>query len=139
MPNSRAAFVLLCVIAGAFGAAVEAEAASGYAVGQESVVGVGLAHSGGAAAANDASTVWYNPAGMVRFNDPRARWHLVIGGALIVPSIDYDERRSVLANGVTPVTGNEAGDAGVVVGVPHIYAIWDYATNVKFGLGINAP
>ena len=139
MTNFRAALVSICALAGALGAAGESQAASGYGVGQESVVGVGNAHSGGAAAAGDASTVWYNPAGMMRFNDPRYRYHLMVGGVLIVPSVDYDERRSVLADGVTPVTGNEAGDAGVIVGVPNVYAIWNYADDVKFGLGINAP
>ena len=40
--------------------------AAGYAVGQDSVSGAGTAYAGGAAGAADASTVFANPAGMVK-------------------------------------------------------------------------
>ncbi len=38
--------------------------ASGLAIGTQSGSGTGNAFAGGAASAEDASTVWYNPAGM---------------------------------------------------------------------------
>ena len=44
--------------------------------------GIGNAFAGGAAVAEDASTVWYNPAGMTRLKGPQ----FVIAGHYIHPS-----------------------------------------------------
>jgi len=57
----------------AFGAA--------FALSEQSVSGLGNAYAGGAAAAEDASTVWSNPAGMARFSTAQ----IVAGVAIITP------------------------------------------------------
>ncbi|WP_276750453.1 outer membrane protein transport protein [Chlorogloeopsis fritschii] len=40
--------------------------ASGFALSEQSVKGLGNAFTGGAAAVNDASTIFFNPAGLTR-------------------------------------------------------------------------
>ena len=54
--------IALCVVVSSAGIA----SAAGFAVSEKSVKGLGSAFAGGAASAEDASTVYYNPAGMVR-------------------------------------------------------------------------
>jgi len=110
-----------------------AEAASGYAVGQESPSGTGLAHAGGAAAASDASTVWANPAGMTRLGS-----EAVVGLHLIVPRVRFENRGSVLFDG-TAIPGSEGGNGSYGVGIPNLYGVWDAAPALRLGLGINTP
>ena len=110
-----------------------AQAASGYAVGHESPSGAGVANAGGAAAAQDASTVWANPAGMTRLGS-----EVVAGLHVIVPHIDYDDRGSTLFNGA-PVPGGEGGNGGYGVPIPNLYGVWSVSPALKLGLGLNAP
>ena len=82
--------------------------ASAFALAEQGVSGLGNAYAGAAAAAEDASTVWWNPAGMSRL--PRGK-HLLLGAHVIVPSTKFKNRAS------TPALGaNEGGDAGDTVG-----------------------
>jgi long-chain fatty acid transport protein len=108
--------------------------ASGYGVGQESVSAMGVANAGGAAAATDASTVFFNPAGMTKIQGNM----LTFGAAAIFPYVDYDEGRSRLFDG-TRVTGGEGGDGGQEAVVPHFYGIYTRDNGIKLGLGVNSP
>ncbi len=108
--------------------------AAGYAVGQESVSGMGVAYAGGAAAAGDVSTVFYNPAGMTRIRGDQ----VMFGGAGIFPLVDYDEQGSLLFNG-QPYGGGEGGDGGQDVLVPHFYGVWSEDYGIKLGLSVNSP
>src|SRR2546430_17353368 len=60
----------------------EARAAA-FALYEQGVSGLGNAYAGAAAVAEDATTVWWNPAGMSRLG---AGKHFVIGGLFIFPS-----------------------------------------------------
>jgi len=62
----------------AFGAA--------FAVQTQSGSGLGNAYAGGAAAAEDASTVWSNPAGMARFSTIQ----IAVAANLIAPSFKFN-------------------------------------------------
>ncbi len=108
--------------------------AAGYAVGQESVTGMGLAYAGGSAAANDVSTVFFNPAGMTRIDGRKLMW----GGATIFPSIQFREQNSTLFDGTT-TSGGEGGSGEQNVFIPHFYGIYTATNGMKFGLGINSP
>ena len=50
-----------------------------FALAEQNGSGMGTAFAGGAAIAEDASTVWYNPAGMTRLTRPQ----LVVAGSYI--------------------------------------------------------
>ena len=69
----------------AFGAA--------FASQEQSVSGLGNAYAGGAAAAEDASTVWSNPAGMSRFSTAQ----IVVGVNIITPSAKFHDSGSLPA------------------------------------------
>lgn len=108
--------------------------AAGYAVDFQSVSGAGTAYAGGAAAASDASTIHYNPAGMALLDGDQ----MVIGGHYIAPFIDFDNGGAVIFDG-TPITGGNGGDGGKNAVIPNFYYVSDRGGGLKFGLGINAP
>jgi long-chain fatty acid transport protein len=110
--------------------------ASGFALAEQSASGLGNAFAG-AAAANDASTVWYNPAGMTRLkkSDAVAAFHS------ITPSIEFTDNGSTgsFLVGSPASTGGDGGDAGHAAIVPNIYYTMPLDDGITFGLGINGP
>lgn len=100
---------------------------------ENSPAGLGNAFAGGAAIAEDASTVWYNPAGLTRLPGTQ----LVVGGHFIKPSLEFSgSARTVLG---TPISGSDGGDAGESAFVPNLYLSHQYANGISTGIGINAP
>src|SRR5262245_22059672 len=67
------------------GVAAPASAAF-FQIAEQSASAMGNANAGGAAIAEDASTVWFNPAGMTRLAGPQ----LALGGHYIRPSFKAD-------------------------------------------------
>ena len=57
-------------------------AASAFALIEQGVKGLGNAYAGGAASADDASTVFFNPAGMTRLSGRQ----FAVAGHLVTPS-----------------------------------------------------
>ncbi len=108
--------------------------AGGYGVGYESVVATSLAGAGGGAAAGDASTSYFNPAGMMLLD----RTQLTTGAHLIIPEIEFTNRGTRSRNGVL-VPGNNGGDGGEDAAVPHLYGVWAVKPHTRLGLSINSP
>lgn len=111
---------------------------AGFALIEQSVSGLGNAFAGGAASAEDASTVFYNPAGMTRLNGQQVS----AGAHLIIFSAKFSNEGSThVLQGVTgvPLAGNNGGDAGVAKVVPNAYYTIKLNDRLSFGLGVNAP
>jgi len=127
--------VCAVVVASAFSivSANEASAAA-FALSEQGASGLGNAYAGAAAAAEDASTLWWNPAGMARLPNGR---HFAIAGTLISPSTEFSNRSSV-APGARPL-GSEGGDAGDIAFVPSMFFAMDFGSRWNFGVGVNAP
>lgn len=107
--------------------------ASGFAILEQSVRGLGNAFSG-SAAAEDASTIFFNPAGLTRLSGKS----VVGAGFYIFPSALFSNSGSTIITG-TPLTGDNGGNGGESVFVPNLYTAWDISDRLKFGLGINSP
>ena len=107
---------------------------AGFAITEQSVSGLGNAFAGGAAIAQDASTIFYNPAGLVRIPG----FQLVAGSSVIVPSFRFDNEGSTHAS-LSPLAGNSGGDARVTKGVPNLYLSQRVSDRLTLGLGINSP
>jgi long-chain fatty acid transport protein len=124
--------VLLTVIAliGFSGSAF----AAGFALIEQSVKGLGTAFSGGAAVAEDASTVYFNPAGMTRLKGTQ----VTAAVHTIMPSTKFKEESATNAFGID-LTGGDGGEGGVVGFAPNFYFSETFDTGWSFGLGINAP
>jgi len=108
-------------------------AASGFALIEQSGSGLGNAFAGGAASAEDASTVFFNSAGMSQIKGSQ----VVVAIHAIKPSAKFSDTGSSAAAG-RPL-GGDGGDAGSLAYVPNIYYVMDAGKDMKFGLGINAP
>jgi len=113
-------------------ASLEAQAA-GFALIEQNASGLGNAYAGQAAAAYDASTVFFNPAGMTRLGGPQ----IVLSGHLIKPRAEFRDNGSTAAPLQT--LGGNGGDAGGVGFVPNLYYTHPVNDRLTLGIGINAP
>jgi long-chain fatty acid transport protein len=104
-----------------------------FQLAENSPAGLGNAFAGGAAIAEDASTVWFNPAGLTRLTGTQ----LVVGGHFIAPSLEFDGSASTVLG--TPIAGNDGGDAGESAFVPNIYLSHSYGNGWSTGIGVNVP
>ena len=135
MPFARNVFALSVASALAFAFVHEARA-SAFALHEQGVSGLGNAYAGAAAAAEDASTVWWNPAGMARLPSGK---HVLLGGHLIIPSTKFSDNGSVSALQSNPALAGNGGDAGAAAFVPNVFFAMDLNPAWSVGLGINVP
>ena len=138
MSAYRVLAVLLTLgIGGVLSAIPRGAAAAGFAISEQSVKGLGTAYAGAAAAAEDGSTIYYNPAGMSRLTGTQ----VVFGGQVIMPSTHFSNSGSNLGGALSafPLTGNDGGDGGVTAFVPNIYVTHSLGSRVTIGLGVEAP
>jgi long-chain fatty acid transport protein len=115
------------------GAAISAYA-NGFALNEQSTSGLGNAFAGGGAVAEDASTIFFNPAGMTYLPDNQ----VVLAGHAIRSSAKFNNSGSHSSSGKA-TQGGDGGDAGDWGFVPNIYFSKALNENVRFGIGINAP
>ncbi|MGB2833205.1 MAG: outer membrane protein transport protein [Methylotenera sp.] len=120
------------VAASLLGLASQAQAA-GFALIEQSASGMGNAYAGAAATAEDASTIFFNPAGMTYIEGTQ----LVGALHLIKPNAEFNNNGSIKA--LFRPQGGEGGDAGDLAFVPNFYYKRDLTDTIKFGLGVNAP
>jgi len=109
---------------------------SAFALAEQGVSGLGNAYAGAAAVAEDASTVWWNPAGMARLPSGK---HLLVGAHAIIPSTKFTNNGSVPAAASNPSRVGNGGDAGESAFVPNLFYAMDLNPAWSFGLGINVP
>ncbi len=104
--------MFLVVIAGFSGDVM----ASGFAIAEQSVKGLGNAFAGSAAVAEDASTVFHNPAGMtlIKGKQLTAAFHVII------PMAEFNDKGSASVSGVA---------------VPGISPVPDYSNRLTGGNG----
>ena len=107
--------------------------AAGFALQENSGSGLGNAYAGGAAAAEDAATVWSNPAGMSKIKTNQ----VVAAINYIQPSMKFSNGNSLPA--ANQPLGGEGGDAGSGNWMPNLYLVVPINKEWTFGLGVNAP
>jgi long-chain fatty acid transport protein len=107
---------------------------AGFALQENNASGLGNAYAGGAAIAEDASTVWANPAGMSRLKQREA----VQAIHFIIPSNKFSDDGSLPAAN-QPLGANSGGDAGGLNVIPNLYLVVPYSQQLAFGLGVNVP
>ncbi|PKO73740.1 MAG: aromatic hydrocarbon degradation protein [Betaproteobacteria bacterium HGW-Betaproteobacteria-17] len=101
--------------------------AAGFALIEQNASGLGNAYAGQAAVAADASTIFFNPAGMTLLPDRQA----VVAGHLIKPQAEF--------TGTSPLSGGNGGDAGDLAFVPNAYFAFRLTPDIHLGVGLNAP
>lgn len=111
--------------------------AAGFALIEQSGSGLGNAYAGAAAVAEDASTIFFNPAGMTYITGTQAAGAL----HLIKPNAEFNNNGSQPAPGAgTPrPLGGEGGNIGDLAFIPNLYFKTDINESVKLGIGVSAP
>lgn len=129
--------VVACAVASALGLVGTNAAAAGFALHEQGLSGLGNAYAGAAAVAEDASTVWWNPAGMSRL--PAGK-HFAFGGAYIVPSTKFSNSASTPATGgAGRPLGSTSADAGDSALVPSGFFAMNLSPNWSVGVGVGVP
>lgn len=120
---------------GAVLAPMDLSHASGFALLEQSASRLGTAFAGTGAAADDATTMYFNPAGLVYLGEAQV---LLIPSAVEITS-EFHDRGSTASLG-QPL-GNDGGDAGGWNLVPSAYASMPLGAAKKWaiGIGLNAP
>ena len=115
--------------------------AAGIALTEQSASGLGNAYAGQAASAQDATTVFSNPAGMSFL--PERRPQVVVGVAGIDANIKFSNSGGstipAAAAGTGSQPGGNGGNAGSVIAVPNLYATLPVGEKLDVGLGITVP
>lgn len=111
-----------------------AAAAGGFSLIEQSGSGMGNALAGGAASAEDASTIYYNPAGMARLSGTQ----LAVALIAIRPSAQFTPGATA-AGALLQTVGNNGGDPGSWGFVPNGYLAVEVNPALKVGLGMNVP
>ena len=127
-----------CAVASAFllAAAANDSHASAFALYEQGFSGLGNSYAGAAAVAEDATTVWWNPAGMSRLAPGK---HFVLGAAAVLPSTKFENTASAPATLSNPTLTGDGGDAGKSAVVPSGFFAMDINSRLNFGIAVNSP
>lgn len=106
--------------------------ASGFQLTEQNASGLGNAYAGSAAVAENASTLYYNPAGMTQLRERE----ISAGLAAIGTSFKFSDSGSSV--GALAGTGN-GGDGGGWGFVPNGYLSWALSRDLYVGVGFGAP
>ncbi|MFZ0256797.1 MAG: outer membrane protein transport protein [Gammaproteobacteria bacterium] len=110
-----------------------AVAAGGFQIFEQSVKGLGQAFAGSAASADDAATVFFNPAGMTQLPGSRIQ----AAANIIATRADFVNEGSVTGTG-QPLQGS-AADGGILTAVWNGYVTHALNNRVFVGFGVNTP
>ncbi|WP_339487111.1 OmpP1/FadL family transporter [Pseudomonas sp. EL_65y_Pfl2_R95] len=102
--------------------------ASGFALNEQSISGMGTGFAGRSSSAEDATTLYGNPAGMSRLK----REQVSAGAAVVFAKTDIKKADGNL-------NGSNDGDMVPVVGVPMGYYVKPIDDKVSFGIGMYVP
>jgi len=111
--------------------------AAGFAVFEQSGRGLGSAFAGEAAAAEDPSTVYFNPAGLTLLEGTQ----FAFSGFAIIPSSHFHDDGSSLnpAVGGGVLSGGNGGDAGGLALIPTFFLSHQLTSRVSLGFGVSSP
>jgi long-chain fatty acid transport protein len=105
--------------------------AAGFALYENNASGLGTAFAGQAAVAQDASTIFFNPAGLTR-----------IEGRQLVGALTYIHSSGEFTDAGSTNLGFNVGDGGnggVSSWVPGAFYAMNISPDLKFGIGVYAP
>ncbi|AEP10677.1 OmpP1/FadL family transporter [Micavibrio aeruginosavorus] len=107
--------------------------AAGFYIQEQSVRGLGSAFSGSTTTLNDASTVYFNPAGMTQLPGLQAQ----AGVHVIIPDSKVKDTGSTAPLGMT--LGGSSGNPYDPTPVPNGFVSYQATDNLWFGIGVTAP
>lgn len=130
--------LMALAIAAALGGASGLASAAGFALIEQSGSGMGNAFAGAAATAEDASTVFFNPAGLTKLEGRQ----VTFAGHVVSVSAEYTNNGSSTApTSPAPIAsiGSNGGNAGGTSFIPNAYFSMPLGDRLVLGIGVNAP
>jgi len=112
--------------------------ASGYALIDQNSSGMGNSFAGAAAVAEDASTIYFNPAGMSYLPDSQ----FVAAGQAIKANVEFNNNDSKTIGRLgtpTGLSGGNGGDPADWKFLPNFYYAKAVTDSIHLGLGVNSP
>jgi long-chain fatty acid transport protein len=110
--------------------------AGGFFIQEQSGTGIGRAFAGAAAAADDASTIFFNPAGLTHLKHAEVE----AGFDVLAPHAEIRDTGSTYANGVIRANGGSGGNPYKPTPVPHAYGAMPLLDgDLWIGVGVTAP
>lgn len=106
--------------------------AAGFYIQEQSVKGLGAAFSGSTTSIEDASTVYFNPAGMTKLDRMQGN----LGVHLLAPDANLEDTGTTLPPGITDSDNNS--NFGLTP-VPNAYAVIPLTEKIWTGFGTSAP
>jgi long-chain fatty acid transport protein len=107
--------------------------AAGFALMEQNSSGLGNAYAGSAAVAEDASTIFFNSAGLTQLKRPS----VVVNAAGIYIKSEFNDAGSSAAAFQAP--GSNGGNAGGFIVLPALYVAVPLSDTLSGGIGVNAP
>lgn len=107
--------------------------AAGFYIQEQSVRGLGYAFSGSTTSIDDASTIYFNPAGMTKLDGAQVN----LGVHALLPDADISDRGTT-APGALAV-GGESGNPYEISPIPNFYGALPVTDKLWLGIGVSAP
>ena len=110
--------------------------AAGFYIQEQSVKGLGTSFAGSTTSIDDASTIYFNPAGMTKLDGAQVN----AGVHLLIPHADVDDTGSTFGGGA--VGGADNGNPFDPTPIPNLYAATPIdlgGQKIWTGLGVSAP
>ena len=129
--------LMATALAGVFSAGMNGAFGAAFGLSEQSGSGLGNSYAGAAAVAEDASTMYWNPAGMSLLENSQ---FAIAGNVILLDATFSGTANNPLALAPplagTGGNGGQAGDTGIV---PNLYLMMPAGPKWSFGLGVNAP
>jgi long-chain fatty acid transport protein len=119
--------------------------AGSFLLNEQSASGLGTAYAGAAAQAEDASTIFFNPAGIALLQQGQFQ----AGLHYVMPSGTFSNEGSIISAPGTPfngarITGGDGGDSGVNHLIPNFFLSQPVLRNTQYGdlavgVGLSVP
>lgn len=116
----------------ALGLATGQASAAGFQLLEQNASGIGNAYAGSAAVAENASTIFFNPAGMTQLKDREVS----AGLSIVRPTFKFKNDGSSVG---TLANAGNGGDAGSWAFLPNAYMSWALTKDLYLGIGFGAP
>jgi long-chain fatty acid transport protein len=100
---------------------------------EQSASGQGSAYAGAAALGEDASTIYFNPAGMTRLSGQQ----VIVAGHIVSPNADFTNGGSTTFAS-TPLQGPDSS-TGDPAFIPNFYYAAELPNDIYVGIGVNVP
>jgi long-chain fatty acid transport protein len=114
---------------------------TGFFINQQSVKGLGRVDAGNSAAADDISTIFFNPAGLIPFLGDNGGRAWAIETHVIIPRADFRDTGSTLTGGgfTFPTGGRNISNPTDPTVVPSLYWATSLSRDAAVALSVNAP